>query len=165
MRRRTKRRRIRAYIDEFGLEEFFQRAAVAYDYPDRDRVWIVHCHNRTEEDMPKPNGVIGLDWKKFTANDVAGCTEFSRREVIKRVRGGKRGRMRSDDSSISGSGDAGDILSELDTDPREEDEVRKTIRNLDQGAIDFIRGVTGASSDAEAVRKAVALAEHMLVQD
>jgi len=65
---------------------------------------------------------------------------------------------------VTGGGDAGDILGELDTDPGQ-NSVRKTIRNLDQGAIDFIRGVTGASSDAEAVRKAVALAEHMLVQD
>jgi len=64
----------------------------------------------------------------------------------------------------TGGGDAGDILGELDTDPGQNG-VRKTIRNLDQGAIDFIRGVTGASSDAEVVRKAVALAEHMLVQD
>lgn len=64
----------------------------------------------------------------------------------------------------TGGGDAGDILGELDTDPGQ-DGVRKTIRNLDQGAIDFIRGVTGASSDAEVVRKAIALAEHMLVQD
>jgi hypothetical protein len=53
---------------------------------------------------------------------------------------------------------------ELDTDPGE-DGVRKTVRKLDQGAIDFIREVTGATSDAEVVRKAVALAEHTLVQD
>jgi len=64
----------------------------------------------------------------------------------------------------TGGGDAGDILAELDTDPGQ-DGVRKTIRNLDQGAIDFIRGVTGASSDAEVVRKAVVLVERMLVQD
>ena len=69
----------------------------------------------------------------------------------------------------TGGGDAGDIevgtvsFDELDTDPGQ-DGIRKTIRNLDQGAIDFIRGVTGASSDAEVVRKAVVLAEHMLVQ-
>jgi hypothetical protein len=43
--------------------------------------------------------------------------------------------------------------------------TRKTVRNLDQGALAAIREVTGAESDAEAVRKAVALVKNSLVKD
>lgn len=69
-----------------------------------------------------------------------------------------------------GGGDADDIgvdpvsVDELDAD-LDEGTVRKTVRNLDQGAVEAIREVTGASSDAEAVRKAVVLAKDMLVEE
>jgi len=70
----------------------------------------------------------------------------------------------------TGGGDAGDVgvdrvpVDELDAD-LDQGTVRKTIRGLDQGAVAAIREVTGASSDAEAVRKAVALAKDALVED
>lgn len=70
----------------------------------------------------------------------------------------------------TGGGDAGDIgvemvpIDELDAD-LDQGTVRKSIRGLDQGAVEAIREVTGASSDAEAVRKAVALAKNALVED
>lgn len=70
----------------------------------------------------------------------------------------------------TGGGDAGDIgvsmvpIDELDAD-LDQGTTRKTVRNLDQGAVAAIREVTGASSDADAVRKAVALAKDALVED
>lgn len=70
----------------------------------------------------------------------------------------------------TGGGDAGDIgvnpvpRGELEAD-LDQGTKKKTIRGLDQGAIDAIREITGASSDAEAVRKAVALAKSVLVEN
>lgn len=70
----------------------------------------------------------------------------------------------------TGGGDAGDIgvdmvpMEQLDAD-LDQGTTRKTVRNLDQGAVAAIREITGASSDAEAVRKAVALAKNALVED
>lgn len=54
-------------------------------------------------------------------------------------------------------------IGQLDAD-LDQGTVRKSIRGLDQGAVAAIREVTGASSDAEAVRKAVALAKDALVK-
>lgn len=72
--------------------------------------------------------------------------------------------------SGTGRGDAGDIgVSMVPTDELEADldqgTARKTVRGLDQGGIDAIREVTGADSDAEAVREAVALVKNSLVKD
>lgn len=110
-----------------------------------------------------PYAVWRYEGALWEIQDVAEMFDVTTEEVKRR--------LSEDGAGATGGGDAGDTgvgtvsFDELDTDPAEEDEVRKSIRKLDQGAIDFIRGVTGASSDAEAVRKAVVLAEHMLVQD
>lgn len=68
-----------------------------------------------------------------------------------------------------GAGDGGDVgftpvpVDELDADLGQ-GTVRKTVRNLDQGAVAAIREVTGASSDAEAVREAVKIARRVLTE-
>lgn len=95
-------------------------------------------------------------------SDLLGDFEARIERIKRKLEDGDGGDDTGDGGT--GGGDAGDILAKLDTDPGQ-DGVRKTIRNLDQGAIDFIRGVTGASSDAEVVRKAVVLVERVLVQD
>jgi hypothetical protein len=119
------------------------------------------------EESPRPHSmgpyaVWRYEGTLWEIQDVANMFDVTTEEVKRR--------LSEDGAGATGGGDAGDTgvgtvsFDELDTDPGE-DGVRKTIRNLDQGAIDFIRGVVGASSDAEVVRKAVALAEHVLVQD
>jgi len=97
----------------------------------------------------------------YEVEDVADHFGVTAEDVIRR--------LSEDGAGATGGGDAGDTgvgtvsFDELDTDPGE-DGVRKTVRKLDQGAIDFIREVTGASSDAEAVRMAIVLAEQVLVE-
>lgn len=119
------------------------------------------------EESPRPESmgpyaVWRYEGALWEIQDVANMFDVTTEEVKRR--------LSEDGAGATGGGDAGDTgvgtvsVDELDTDPGQ-DGVRKTIRNLDQGAIDFIRGVTGASSDAEVVRKAIALAEHMLVQE
>jgi hypothetical protein len=69
----------------------------------------------------------------------------------------------------TGGGTAGDIgvepvpIDRLGVD-LDQGSTRMTVRKLDKGAVAAIREVIGASSDAEAVRKAVALAKDALVK-
>ena len=151
------------WLEEFGVEKFLNEAVITREGPGTgDNVSIVH-------DPPGYNRMFGTrdgQVLMVLSNHNGPGERMEKEELRSRLVGNAWGAS-SDDctgAGITGGGDAGDILGELDSDPGQ-DSVRKTIRNLDQGAIDFIRGVTGASSDAEVVRKAVALAEHMLVQD
>ena len=90
------------------------------------------------------------------------------RDQLREVGTGDSGAGTGDGGTASGA--AGDIgLSMVPTDELEADldqgTTRKTVRNLDQGALAAIREVTGAESDAEAVREAVALVKNSLVKD
>jgi hypothetical protein len=148
------------WIEEFGVERFLNEAVVTRERPGPGNVSIVH-------DPVEYGRILGTkDALVLRVINQMGA-RMKKEELKDRLVGnawGASGDNGTGDGD-TGGGDAGDILSELDTDPAEEDKVKKSIRKLDQGAIDSIRAVTGASSDAEAVRKAVTLAEHMLVQD
>lgn len=104
-----------------------------------------------------------LDWEEEMLTHVV-RSKGERREAVVRASLPEKSRKRY------GLDDAGDIgagtvpIDQLDAD-LDQGTVRKTVRKLDQGAVAAIREVTGASSDADAVRKAVALAKNALVED
>ena len=86
--------------------------------------------------------------------DVAQVNDVDRGTVAKAADGGW-GAV-GDTSPVSGD----ELEADLD-----QGTTRKTIRKLDEGSVAAIREVTGANSDAEAVRNAVALARDVLIED